>query len=207
MIEFFIKRPVTTIMFILFFVVLGIFSFFNLKFEKQPKIDFPLATVSVVYPGATPIEIETSIINKIENAVSEISEVKKIRSHSYDNFGYVFVEFLISSDINNKVNELKDKVGIISFYSVADNPDIEISCSDTTRYSTEKDTIIPGEGGTKGSIQTGKYTVITSGIILLYGDKRNIECDWPIVELHELLHAFGFDHSPDKNSLMFQYHI
>ncbi|MFA6502543.1 MAG: efflux RND transporter permease subunit, partial [Parachlamydiales bacterium] len=110
MIEFFIKRPVTTVMFILVFVVLGIFSFFNLKIEKQPKIDFPIATISVVYPGATPIEIETSITNKIENAVSELSEVKKIRSYSYDNFGYVFVEFLLTSNINNKVMELKDKV-------------------------------------------------------------------------------------------------
>lgn len=110
MIEFFVKRPVTTIMFVLFFVILGIFSFFNLKFEKQPKIDFPLATVSVAYPGATPFEIETLITDKIENAVSELSEVKRIRSYSFDNFGYVFVEFLLSSDINTKIIELKDKV-------------------------------------------------------------------------------------------------
>lgn len=110
MIEFFIKRPVTTIMLVLVFVVLGICSFFNLKIEKSPKIDFPFATVSFVYPGATPIEIETLITNKIEDAVSELSEVKKIRSQSYDNFGYVFIEFLLSSDINTKVIELKDKV-------------------------------------------------------------------------------------------------
>lgn len=110
MIEFFIKRPVTTLMFVFVFVILGIFSFFNLKIEKQPKIDFPFATVSFVYPGATPVEIETLITNKIEDAVSELSEVKKIRSHSYDNFGYVFVEFQLSSDINTKVIELKDKV-------------------------------------------------------------------------------------------------
>lgn len=110
MIEFFVKRPVTTIMFVLFFTILGIFSFFNLKFEKQPKIDFPLATVSVAYPGATPYEIETLITNKIENSVSELSEVKRIRSYSYDNFGFVLVEFLLSSDINTKIIELKDKV-------------------------------------------------------------------------------------------------
>jgi HAE1 family hydrophobic/amphiphilic exporter-1 len=110
MIEFFIKRPVTTIMFVSVFVVLGIFSFFNLKMEKQPKIDFPIVTVSLVYPGATPHEIETSIINKVEDAISEISEVKKIRSAAYDNFGYVFIEFLLSADVNTKLIETKDKV-------------------------------------------------------------------------------------------------
>ena len=113
MIEFFIKRPVTTIMFVSVFVVLGIFSFFNLKLDKQPKVDFPIVTVSYVYPGATPIEIETSITNKIEDALSEISEVKKIRSTSYDNFGYVFIEFLLSSDVNIKLIETKDKIDSI----------------------------------------------------------------------------------------------
>jgi len=113
MIEFFIKRPVTTIMFVSVFVVLGIFSFFNLKLDKQPKVDFPIVTVSFVYPGATPVEIETSITNKIEDVLSEISEVKKIRSTSYDNFGYVFVEFLLSSDVNTKLIETKDKIDSI----------------------------------------------------------------------------------------------
>ncbi|MFA5250190.1 MAG: efflux RND transporter permease subunit [Parachlamydiales bacterium] len=110
MIEFFIKRPVTTIMFVSVFVVLGIFSYFNLKLDKQPKVDFPIVTVSVVYPGSTSLEMETAITNKLEDAISELSEVKKIRSYSYDNFGYVFVEFQLSSEINTKLIEVKDKI-------------------------------------------------------------------------------------------------
>ncbi len=110
MIEFFLKRPVTTIMFVSVFVVLGIFSYSNLKFDKQPKVDFPICTVSLTYPGATPLEVETSITNKIEDALSELSEVKKIRSHSYDNFGFVFIEFLLTSDVNTKLVEVREKV-------------------------------------------------------------------------------------------------
>jgi hydrophobic/amphiphilic exporter-1 (mainly G- bacteria), HAE1 family len=110
MIEFFIKRPVTTIMFVSVFVVLGIFSFFNLKLDKQPKVDFPIVTVSLIYPGATPLEVESSITNKMEDALSEISEIKKIRSYSNENYGYIFIEFLLTSDINTKLIETKDKV-------------------------------------------------------------------------------------------------
>ncbi len=110
MIEYFIKRPVTTIMFVSVFVVLGIFSFFNLKLDKQPKVDFPFVVVSLVYPGSTPLEMETSVINKIEDALSELSEVKKIRSHSYENAGFVMIEFLLSSDTNTKLIEVKEKV-------------------------------------------------------------------------------------------------
>ena len=113
MIEFFVKRPVTTIMFICVFVVLGLVSYTNLLIEKTPKVDFPIITISVIYPGATPLDVETLVVNKIEDAVSEISEIKKIRSQSYESFGYIYVEFLLSADVNVKSIEVKDKVEAI----------------------------------------------------------------------------------------------
>lgn len=113
MIEFFVKRPVTTIMFISVFVVLGVFSIFNLQIQKEPDIDFPIITVTVTYPGATPLEVETLVIDKIEDVVAELSEIKKIEGYSYDNFGYVSIEFLMSSDVNIKFIEVKDKVEAI----------------------------------------------------------------------------------------------
>jgi len=113
MIEFFVRRPVTTIMFVSVFVVLGIVSIFNLRIEKEPKINFPIVTVTVTYPGATPIEVETLVVNKVEDAVAELSEIKKMNSYSYENFGYVSIEFLLSSDVNIKFIEVKDKVEAI----------------------------------------------------------------------------------------------
>jgi len=47
MIETFVKRPATTMMFILVFVLLGFVSFFNLNIEQSPQIDFPLVVVNV----------------------------------------------------------------------------------------------------------------------------------------------------------------
>src|SRR3989339_1888649 len=113
MIEFFVKRPVTTIMFVSVFIVLGIVSSFNLRVEKEPKINFPIVTVTVVYPGATPVEVETLVINKIEDVVAELAEIDKIESRSFENFGYVTIEFLLTSDVNIKFIEVKDKVEAI----------------------------------------------------------------------------------------------
>ncbi|MFH1062859.1 MAG: efflux RND transporter permease subunit [Candidatus Omnitrophota bacterium] len=113
MIEFFVKRPITTIMLIIVFVVLGIFSFSTLLVEKTPQIDFPIITVAVTYPGATSLEVETLVVNKIEDAVSEISQIDQIRSDSYDNLGFVFIKFLLSADVNVKSIEVKDKVEAI----------------------------------------------------------------------------------------------
>ena len=113
MIEFFVKRPVTTIMFIAVFAVLGFISYFNLRTELAPQIDFPIVTVKAVYPGATPLEVETLVVNKIEDAVAELSEIKRLKSQSFDNFGFVTIEFLLSADVNIKFIEVKDKVEAI----------------------------------------------------------------------------------------------
>lgn len=113
MIETFVKRPATTLMFVLLFVLLGAVSFSNLNIEQQPQIDFPLVTVDVTYPGASPEQIETQAIKKVEDAISEISEIKKVNARAYENFGYVLIEFLLSADVNVKSIEVKDKVEAI----------------------------------------------------------------------------------------------
>ncbi len=151
----------------------------------------------------------------IPNTQLEVSNISSAVGQFYLNmkFNHNSISYNIASDCSEEkkdrmieaFNELKNKVGIISFYSDFNNPDIEVSCSENTKHSIEKEYFIAGEGGAKEIIQTGRYNVITQGVILLYGEKKGIECDWPNIELHELLHVFGFDHSSDKNSLMFQY--
>lgn len=113
MIEFFVKKPVTTVMFVLTFVVLGVYSFSNLLIEKTPKIDLPMVTAQVVYPGATPLEVETLVVDKVEDAVSEISGINKVESISQSSLGFIFVEFLLEEDVNVKLIEVKDKVEAI----------------------------------------------------------------------------------------------
>ncbi|MDD5132469.1 MAG: efflux RND transporter permease subunit [bacterium] len=113
MIEFFVKRPVTTIMFVLVFVVLGVFALAKIPIESSPKIDFPIVTIAVTYPGATPVEVETLVVKKIEDVVSQLSEIKNISSQSYDNYGMIFIEFQLGTSVNVKSIEVKDKVEAI----------------------------------------------------------------------------------------------
>lgn len=113
MIEVFVKRPATTIVLILFFTLLGFVSYFNLNVEQSPRIEFPLVVVNVTYPGASPEEIETQIVKKVEDSVVEISEIKSIKSRAFENFGYTLIEFNLSADVNVKSAEVKDKVEAI----------------------------------------------------------------------------------------------
>ncbi|MFH1725190.1 MAG: efflux RND transporter permease subunit [Elusimicrobiota bacterium] len=132
MIEAFVKRPAMTVMFVLVFVVLGIVSYGNLIIERTPQIDFPIVSISAVYRGASPEEIETQIIKKIEDAIAEISQIKKIQSFAYENFGRIMIEFQVEADVNIKSIEVKDKVEAIRNTLPEDAEDPEIAKFDPT---------------------------------------------------------------------------
>lgn len=114
MIETFVKRPVMTTMFVMVFVVLGLFSAGNLIIESTPKIEYPLVSVKAIYPGATPFDIESQVIEKMEDAISELSDIKKVKTQIFQNFGLILVEFKIGSDVNTKTMEVKDVINSIS---------------------------------------------------------------------------------------------
>lgn len=124
MIEIFVKRPATTIIFIAIFMVMGLVSIGNLIIEPTPKVELPIITVQTVYAGASPEEIESQILKKIEDEISEVSQIKKIKSDARDSFGIVVIEFEIEADANIKSIEVKDKVEAIlnDFPDGADRP-------------------------------------------------------------------------------------
>ncbi|OGJ20737.1 hypothetical protein A3K73_03775 [Candidatus Pacearchaeota archaeon RBG_13_36_9] len=101
---------------------------------------------------------------------------------------------------------LHEQVAEIEFYPSAVEPNIEIMCTKKVEGTTGRNFFVAGEGGAEQIIQTKRYNVITKGIVLLYGNPHgSLECNWPNVELHELMHVFGFEHSQDENSLMYPY--
>ncbi len=114
MLKFFVKRPITTIMFVLFWVVLGFYSFNSMNIERTPSLDFPYVTASFIYPGAEPAEIESQILKKAEDAMSEVAGLKKITSSAYENGGYVMAEFNLGVNVNDKASEVKSKLDALS---------------------------------------------------------------------------------------------
>ena len=114
MLRFFVKRPVTTVMFVLLWVVLGIVSFGKMNIERTPSLDFPMVTATFVYPGAAPAEIESQVIEKAEDAMSQVTGLKKITSRAFENGGYVMAEFNLGVDVNDKASEVKSKIDALA---------------------------------------------------------------------------------------------
>ncbi|MFQ5640822.1 MAG: efflux RND transporter permease subunit [bacterium] len=114
-----IKRPVLMTMVIMSFVVIGLYSYLQLAVDLTPDVDFPVVTVTTVYPGAGPKEIETLIIEKIEDEVSTISGVKHVQAVAREGVAIMIVEFEVGTDVDIAAIEVKDKIDLIK----ADLPD------------------------------------------------------------------------------------
>jgi hypothetical protein len=158
-------------------------------------------------------EISRTTIDPITLETGNLSSAVK-QFHPNMKFNHNNISYKIDDRCDKKkktrimeaFDELQKRVGVISLYEISfGKPDIEVTCSDE-QFSIEKDYFIAGEGGAKEIIQTKRYNVIIEGIILLHSNPHNFyECEWPNIELHELLHVFGFDHSEDEQSLMYPY--
>ena len=94
---------------------------------------------------------------------------------------------------------LKNITGLLSFYE-SSNPSISILCQEAKEEPIRKYFIV-GEGGPISIVNTSSFYVIQKGKIFLF--YKDVECDNYNIELHELLHVFGFDHSSNINSIMY----
>lgn len=114
-------------MLVIGFVLLGGFSYQNLVVEMMPNIEFPVITVTTIYPGAGPSEVETQISTKIEDAVSTISGIDILESISRESVSFVIIRFELETDIDNAANDVKAKVDAIlnDLPSGAEKPRVE----------------------------------------------------------------------------------
>ena len=108
-----IRRPVFATMVIMSFMVLGIVSMTRLGIDLFPDVSFPFINISVVYPGASPEEVETLVTKPIEDAVAGINGVKRVESRSTESFARVGLELRLEVDAQDAAAEVREKVAAI----------------------------------------------------------------------------------------------
>jgi hypothetical protein len=98
--------------------------------------------------------------------------------------------------------ELEQKTGLLKFYNniKPEKADILVTCEELGEKIPGR-YFIAGEGGPTEIINNTIFYVIEKGKVLLLYKKST--CNNHNVELHELLHAFGFEHSNNKKSIMY----
>jgi HAE1 family hydrophobic/amphiphilic exporter-1 len=108
-----IKRPVLTTCAMLALVVVGLSSVKDLGIDQYPKVDFPVVTISVPYPGASPDAVEQDVVRKIEEGLNSLEKVREISSTSQDSLGTVVAEFQLERDVDKALEDVRSRLGQI----------------------------------------------------------------------------------------------
>lgn len=105
-----IRRPIYVIVLFLVIGILGFLGFSSMKAELMPKFTPPSLNVQVIYPGASPTEVESSLTVKLEDVLSGLSGVESMRSYSFESMSMVFVSFTYGTDIEKAIKDAQNKI-------------------------------------------------------------------------------------------------
>src|SRR5512138_2055933 len=108
--EISIRRPVFTAMVTVALMTLGVLGARNLGVDLYPKVDFPVTVIVTPYPGAGPEEVEQLVTKPVEEAVSAINGIEKVRSFSRDSVSTVIVEFGLKTDAKEASSDVRDRL-------------------------------------------------------------------------------------------------
>ncbi|WP_048438643.1 efflux RND transporter permease subunit [Caenimonas sp. SL110] len=107
--EIAIRRPVFATVLSLLVVLIGAVSFNRLAVREYPKIDEPVVTVSVRYPGASAEVIETQVTKPLEDSIAGIDAVDVITSISRAEQSQISVRFRLEKDADAAAAEVRDR--------------------------------------------------------------------------------------------------
>ena len=99
-----------TVLLMIVFMVIGVYSSFLIPREEEPQIDVPMADIFVGYPGANPTEVESRITKPLEKIISNIKGVEYVYSTSMSEAGMVIVQFYVGEDIERSLVRLYDEI-------------------------------------------------------------------------------------------------
>ncbi len=95
--------------------------------------------------------------------------------------------------------DIVENLTILRFDEVNSNEQISITCEEKTRINNNG-LFIAGEGGPTNITKAGDFYVILNGEILLI---KESDCPKPNIAMHELFHVLGFEHSKNKENIMY----
>lgn len=120
-ISWFAENKVAANLLMVFIVVAGVLSLQDTRKEILPNISLDLITISVPYPGASPEDVEKSVLTRIESAIYDLEGIKSLSSKASEHLGLLTLEVAYGHDSKHLLNEIKARVDGIGTFP----PDVE----------------------------------------------------------------------------------
>jgi multidrug efflux pump subunit AcrB len=105
--EFFIRNKLLVNLCVIIVALFGIYSFLNIQQDVFPEVDRNMMRITIVYPGASPSDIEMNAVIPIEREIAKISGIEEYTSLSIENIATILVT--IDSDVSDMQN-VKDEI-------------------------------------------------------------------------------------------------
>lgn len=103
-------RSKLSILLMVAFMLLGVFSIYFIPSEEEPQIEVPMADVMVGFPGATPQEVESRVVMPLEKIVSNVKGVEHIYSTSMNGQAMLIVQFYVGEDVERSIVKLYNEI-------------------------------------------------------------------------------------------------
>ncbi|WP_204106452.1 MULTISPECIES: efflux RND transporter permease subunit [Spirulina sp. CCY15215] len=105
-----IRNPVPTLVMFLILSIVGAMSFFSLGIDSEPNIDFALVQVTVTQQGAGPVEMETQVTKKVEDAVAGLGDIDEVQSTVTDGRSTTVIQFTLGTDSDRATNDVRNAI-------------------------------------------------------------------------------------------------
>ena len=109
-----ITRPIFILMLMLLAVMFGTIAIRSMRKEQNPEVQFGVITVSTIYPGAGPDEVNTLVSRKIEEAISGVNGLLEVTSTSQEGVSVVSAQFNVGTNMDVALNDVRAKVDAIA---------------------------------------------------------------------------------------------
>jgi HAE1 family hydrophobic/amphiphilic exporter-1 len=121
-----IRRPVAMGCLIIALTILGFNAARKIGLELMPRADMPYITITTVYPGASPSEIESDIAKPIEDQMVTLDGLKHVTSTCMENVAQTMLEFTLDVDVDIAATDVREKLDLIrtDFPEDAEDPKI-----------------------------------------------------------------------------------
>ena len=111
-----IRYPVTTAVGVLLIVLFGGLALFRIPVQLTPDVDEPNITVSTIWPGASPQEIEREIVDEQEDQLKSLEGLLRMESTSSDSQGQIALTFPVGTDIDAALLKVSNRLQQVPSY-------------------------------------------------------------------------------------------
>ena len=122
-----IKQPVLITMLMVALITVGFIGYSRMPVDLIPNINAPYVSVTTIYPGASPDEIQRTVSQPLEESLGSLNGVKNVTSSSSENVSSVLVEFDLEYSAVRAAEDVREKVAAVrgAFPTDAQDPIIQ----------------------------------------------------------------------------------